>query len=279
MSMRALKFICLVAIAAAISSFSFIFISIFVLNINSVDVSQLNQVDLRSNIPRPFIVESGSMEPTIKAGSIVFVVRSNHYKPNDIISFAPDGEGHDVVTHRISYKQISNVANAEEVYITKGDENEEADKKTVRMSQIVGKVRFTLPYFGRIAIFAKSPYGFILLFIIPATIVVYEELKFLGFEIKKISGKLVGRFRNGRERHLITSSPHKGFQKIVVIIPLVAAGLIFTSVTKSFFSDTERSVQNTFSAGIFSTPTPSVSPTPVPTGEIFTDQEANKSGT
>ena len=50
---------------------------------------------------RLLAVASGSMEPTIPAGSLIVVAAKNNYIPGDIISFN-EVAGNSVVTHRIS---------------------------------------------------------------------------------------------------------------------------------------------------------------------------------
>ncbi len=41
---------------------------------------------------RAFVVQSGSMEPTIKAGSIIFIHPVEEYVKDDIITFKPSAE-------------------------------------------------------------------------------------------------------------------------------------------------------------------------------------------
>src|SRR3990172_869371 len=133
-------------------------------------------------IVRPYVVLSGSMEPAIKTASIVFSVPQKIYNAGDVITFAPDGNFENLITHRIEFKLFPDGGGGEPIYVTSGDANEEVDKLEVLPGDIVGKVVFTVPYLGYPVDFAKRPYGFILLVIIPATIIIYEELKVLGRE-------------------------------------------------------------------------------------------------
>ncbi len=131
-----------------------------------------------------FTVKSGSMEPAIKAGSVVFDKKQENYKVGDIITFKVENSK-DTITHRI----IGIAGQGLETnFIIKGDANSSPDTKPVMKSNVVGKVLFSIPYLGYLVSFAKTLAGLIILIIIPATIIVYEE-------IVKIKGEVI-RIRN-----------------------------------------------------------------------------------
>jgi len=46
----------------------------------------------------------------------------------------------------------------------------------VKRENIIGKVIFTIPYIGYIGYFVRTPIGFILLIIIPATLLITHEI-------------------------------------------------------------------------------------------------------
>ncbi|OGM76418.1 signal peptidase I [Candidatus Woesebacteria bacterium RIFOXYA1_FULL_40_18] len=139
-------------------------------------------------IYRLFVVQSGSMEPKIKTGSVVLVVREKNYKVNDIITFlfnldAKPRDLNSTITHRIfSLKDSSDGKNIE----TKGDANQAPDKEIVKESQILGKVVFSVPYLGYVVAFARTQTGLILLIVIPATIIIYSEAMNIKNEITRI---------------------------------------------------------------------------------------------
>ena len=56
------------------------------------------------NIPKSFVVVSGSMEPTIKTGSVVFVksVNPTLVKKGDIIAFTSPSNPKDTILHRVN---------------------------------------------------------------------------------------------------------------------------------------------------------------------------------
>jgi len=123
-------------------------------------------------------VYSGSMEPTIPVGSIVLIKPANPetLKIGDIICFKLSQPTS--ITHR-----IINITN--EGFITKGDANEDPDMWTVKKENVIGKVISTIPYIGYIGHFVRTPIGFILLIIIPATLLIITEIRKIIKELKK----------------------------------------------------------------------------------------------
>ena len=86
---------------------------------------------------RPYVVYSGSMEPEIPTGAVVFT-KEGEFSPKkgDIITFH---NGDTVVTHRVVKKE-------KDIFITKGDANKTEDPVPAEASQIIGRVVFHLPY-------------------------------------------------------------------------------------------------------------------------------------
>ena len=127
-------------------------------------------------------VISGSMAPEIKMGSVVVVKPVSDYKIGDVITFGPYNKTKAPTTHRI---YDIKVVDSESVYITKGDVNNAPDSREIKKSDIVGKVLFSVPYMGYAVEFAKKPIGFALIIIIPAAIIVGDEIKKIYVEVKK----------------------------------------------------------------------------------------------
>lgn len=123
-----------------------------------------------------FTVQSGSMQPAISVGSLVVVKPAGEYAVDDIITFKT---GPTPTTHRI--QKIDG-----QIFTTKGDANDSADSQPVRPEQILGKVILTAPYAGFPVAFAKSKEGFLLLIVIPATLIIYSEILNIKNEIKKL---------------------------------------------------------------------------------------------
>jgi len=128
------------------------------------------------------IVQSGSMEPAIKTGSVVVAKPAQDYKIGDIITFGPYSKTKAPTTHRIYDVKV---IGGEPIYITKGDANNAPDTREVTKRDILGKVLFSIPYLGYAVAFAKKPLGFALIVIVPAVIIIVDEIKNIYKEIKK----------------------------------------------------------------------------------------------
>ena len=127
------------------------------------------------------IVQSGSMEPAIKTGSVVVVKPMDNYQTGDVITFA-NKDGGKSTTHRIVETETEN---GETYFMTKGDANNAADNNKIAPDKIIGKVLFSVPYAGYLAVAAKQPLGFALLVIVPAGLIIIEEIGKIRKELKK----------------------------------------------------------------------------------------------
>jgi len=127
-------------------------------------------------------VLSGSMEPAIKMGSIVVVKPAKEYKIGEIITFGPYTKKKPPITHRIYDIEV---IEGKTFYITKGDANNAPDPRKVAKNEVLGKVLFSIPYLGYAVETAKKPWGFMAIVIIPAVIIIYEEIRKIIREVKK----------------------------------------------------------------------------------------------
>ena len=200
-----------------------------------------------------YIVSSGSMAPAIQTGSVVFVAPKSDYGVGDIVTYQSGSKT--TTTHRIVAR------NGDKIKLA-GDANNAPDPGIINSEKVIGTVRFSIPYLGYLAAFAKTPRGFILLVIVPATIIIYEEIKGLFSEIKKKLKKIDPQLTT----YLTTHNPQP-----IIIIPIIFALLIPLTLSISYFIDRETSSSNIFTVGIPS-PTPTIpvtvtlTPTPTPTG-------------
>lgn len=137
---------------------------------------------------RLFSVLSGSMEPSLKVGSLVFVNPQNEYHVDDIITIQAKSDPNQTFTHRIHEIEKDEDLNKTN-YQTKGDANEDPDPEPAPESRIIGKVIFSLPFAGKAISFAQTQVGFLILIIIPGTILIYSETQTLKKEIVKIIKK------------------------------------------------------------------------------------------
>lgn len=191
-----------------------------------------------------FVVQSGSMEPKIHTGSLVFTLKQQNYKQGQIVSFKPDLTKDVTVTHRI----VSNINNK---YLTSGDANSTIDSAKITNKNITGKVFLTVPYLGYFFNWAKTPKGLILLVLVPATIIIYEELKFLFYEIKK---------------KIKVNLKFKKSYLLIPVIPIFGSVIFLSNFTGAFFTDTKTSTNNIFT-------TATVSPVPSKTALLYNSDE------
>ena len=101
-------------------------------------------------------VVSGSMEPTIKVGDLIFIdLDNNDYTIGDIVTYRD--EYNSFVTHRIMYIE-------DDSYILKGDANNAIDKP-ISASQIVGKYVSKIDHVGNIIKSLRNPFTLIIILI------------------------------------------------------------------------------------------------------------------
>lgn len=124
---------------------------------------------------RSFIVLTGSMQPTIPQGSILFTQNNRNYSEKDIVAFKQQKENR-VVTHRIVDIQNKNNVLS---YQTKGDANNTVDTQLVSRTDIIGKALFHVPMAGNFVLYLRTLPGFIIFIIVPGIL-------FIGFELWNI---------------------------------------------------------------------------------------------
>lgn len=133
------------------------------------------------------VVQSGSMEPTIKIGSVVLVKPASAYQIGDIITFKGgfrNARGENLpVTHRIVEMRVDSGV---PLYTMKGDANDSVDTREIGKGQIIGKVLFDIPYVGYAVEAARTPYGFLSLIIIPAALIGYDQVARIWKEVKRM---------------------------------------------------------------------------------------------
>lgn len=105
----------------------------------------------------PYVVESGSMEPNIRTGSLSFIntkVKYEDIKEDDVIAFKlPNGN---LVTHRV-------VKITPEGFETKGDKNEKSDGMSTTKENYIGKNVFSISKVGYFVKMIQTKRGKIIL--------------------------------------------------------------------------------------------------------------------
>jgi len=113
-----------------------------------------------------FVIYSGSMEPTVKVGSLLVTrpVDAEDLQVGDVITFRSPGN-HTTLTHRVvSIRQ----EDGEWVFQTKGDASLEPDPREIILRGQTSRMAFDIPYLGYVVDFAKSVQGLVLFLVVPA---------------------------------------------------------------------------------------------------------------
>jgi signal peptidase len=125
---------------------------------------------------RLFVVQSPSMEPTIKTKSLVIVQPQIEYQTTDIITFlSPNQNGGKYLTTTHRLQMIIN-QNGKILYMTKGDANKLSDEEFVQQEKVVGKVVKIIPFLGWLFNIIKSPMGIFLFVFLPAALIIRNEI-------------------------------------------------------------------------------------------------------
>lgn len=121
-----------------------------------------------------YVVESESMEPTLKKGDAVIIQRQDSYVEKDIVTFYPNEGANKTYTHRIV---AIDSKSQPPIYKTRGDNNLADDQFKVTHASIQGKVVQTVPAAGGFVLFLRSVSGILLFIIIPATMLLTLNLQ------------------------------------------------------------------------------------------------------
>jgi signal peptidase len=127
-----------------------------------------------------YTVLSGSMEPTLQPGDVIIVnsVPASAIGKGDIITYSASGADRPT-THRVIEVVQQDGTRA---FRTQGDANEDPDQSLVTPGSIQGKVMsvgghlLVVPYMGYVLQFANTQYGFVLLLVLPLTLLIVTEI-------------------------------------------------------------------------------------------------------
>lgn len=194
-------------------------------------------------------VISGSMEPTIKTGSVVFVKQTDikNLSVGTIISYSANNDANTIVTHRIS--GISTKDN-QQVYRTKGDANAGQDADEISPERIKGIVLFSVPSLGFFLDWIKTPLGFIVTIIIPALYIIITEI----LRIKKIIEEEA--IKNYKK------TDGKKMTPLLILAGFLIMNIIHQGSTQSYFSSGKVLSDNVFSTPCWTSPSVPTSSSP-----------------
>ncbi len=123
-----------------------------------------------------YSVITGSMEPSVPVGTLALVtpIPPNDLKTGDVIAFPEPNNPKIIVLHRIvEIQQLGNMTQ----FRTKGDNNNSADNWLITPSTVKGKMVYGIPGIGYPIKFAQTQVGFIAIIAIPATWLIFLQLK------------------------------------------------------------------------------------------------------
>ncbi len=172
------------------------------------------------NVPKIFVVSSGSMVPTLEPGSVSFVLPQDEkkVKVGDVIAFKSPEDASLTIIHRIVGVKSEDPL----IYETKGDANDSPDTWDLQPDEIVGKSLFSVPWVGILIAFIKKPLGFGLVIGIPAFLFLIIQIRNIKIGIDEEVDRRVAKIKQ--------SEKTKDNSTIVSLILVVAA---FASVVST----------------------------------------------
>lgn len=125
---------------------------------------------------RTYVVESGSMTPTIRTGDLVVSeqIQPAEAQIGDIVMFKdPDGSGK-LISHRV---RAIRLRGGRAYFVTRGDANTGFEHWNVPADGTIGQVVYRLPKLGYVIGGISSPPGKILLIVLPALVLIVLGLR------------------------------------------------------------------------------------------------------
>ena len=131
---------------------------------------------------KPFIITTGSMEPQYKTNSIV-IIKKVDYKEievGDVISFRPPSLSNNLAFHRV-------IEIKDEGFVTKGDNNEFADRDIITEKEFIGIEVFHTNITAWYITHLKTPSGWLFVGLLPviALIIIFIGFSYLFEGFKK----------------------------------------------------------------------------------------------
>lgn len=191
-------------------SYGIVFFVIIVMTILAVTTSRGFPSQLRM-----LSIESSSMEPNVKKGSMVFVRPQANYAIDSIITFTNRLSPNDPQEYTITHRLVNVIENdAGTFYETKGDANDIVDQVPVSKDKVIGEVVFSLPFLGSAVDFIQTPIGFLLLIALPSFLLIINESYIIKEEIENL---LERRRKKDSDR-----KPNLAIPLIIILFSLMA---------------------------------------------------------
>ena len=107
----------------------------------------------------PYVVLSGSMEPTYHTGSLIYVKKVDPFtiENGTPITFMMDEDT--IATHRVVQVVPDETDTTVVRFQTKGDANDAVDGSLVHYKNVIGTPIFSIPYLGYVSNYITNPPG------------------------------------------------------------------------------------------------------------------------
>ena len=130
-----------------------------------------------------FDIVTGSMEPAIPVGSLIYVREEApaELMEGEVVAYRSNTDAGIIITHRVVKNQVVSGQ-----LITKGDANEAEDISPVSYAQVIGKVTLTIPVLGGIFAAMVTFYGKI---VIVSVVLLAAILLYIGTDSRNIQEK------------------------------------------------------------------------------------------
>lgn len=124
---------------------------------------------------RPHTVLTGSMEPAISPGDVVVEepISPRAASIGDVVTFRDPEDQSRLITHRVVAIRR---AGAHLWFRTQGDANNTTEHWRIAGSGQLGRVAYTLPWIGHVAVLTHTGTGLLLLVIVPVLALAVDEL-------------------------------------------------------------------------------------------------------
>ncbi len=131
-------------------------------------------------------IHSGSMSEMAPVGSLVVSkpLAADDVRVGDVVRVRVEGEG--VATPSVLHRVIELTRRDGEIVVrTKGDSNPKPDPTLYVLSGNTSTPVLVVPYAGRVLVFAQTPLGWMTAIALPATLVLWLQLKSIWFSPRR----------------------------------------------------------------------------------------------
>jgi signal peptidase len=134
---------------------------------------------------------SGSMEPAISPGDVVIneQIAPTEARVGDVVTFRDPEDQGKLLTHRVVGVRR---AGSHLWFVTKGDANNTRERWRVPAGGEIGRVIYTVPWVGHVAVLTRTPLGWVLLVGVPLLLLAAEELVRIWRPRPRREGEAVG---------------------------------------------------------------------------------------